>query len=193
MTATKISDRRRGPGAKANGEHPTRHQLLDAAMTIAENDGFAALSVGKITRASGLAQGTFYVHFADRSSLLVALHARFHDDLFARIGTIGGPPGHERAAARITAFLDGCRQQPGVRSMLLDARNEPAIRAEVRQRNDQSARALAADLRPATSDNGSALNRAVLIVAATAEVASRELDAKRRIPQLRAALLILLD
>lgn len=179
--------RRRGPGSRADAAHPTRHELLDAAILVAERDSLDALSINEVTRQAGLAKGTFYVHFTDRAALLVDLHRRFHDDLYAAIatGTRDRPPGPDRARARITAFLDGCRHQRGVRAMLLQARSEPAIAEEVVRRNDATARLLAEDLR------GSAefpLETARLVVAATAEVALHELQAGRALPRLRAAL-----
>lgn len=179
--------RRRGPGSRADAAHPTRHELLDAATAIADRDGLAALSINEVTREAGLAKGTFYVHFADRSTLLVELHRRFHDDLYAAIAedTAELVPGTARARARIHAFLDGCRRQRGVRAMLLQARTEPAILDEVGRRNDATARLLADDLRGAVDHP---LETARLVVAATAETALLELTAGRAQPRLRAAL-----
>ena len=137
--------RRRGPGSRAGGNHPTRLELLQAATSLAEDDGLAALTVGAVTQAAGHAKGTFYIHFADRTELLIEMHHAFHRDLFARIATMVEPEsdGPTRARMRITAFLDGCRQQVGVRSMLFQARLDPAIADLARQRNDEAATALA--------------------------------------------------
>ena len=60
-------------------------ELLDAAVLVADRDGIDGLSVAAVTHAAGVAKGTFYVHFTDRSTLLLELHRRFHDDLFAAI------------------------------------------------------------------------------------------------------------
>jgi AcrR family transcriptional regulator len=179
--------RRRGPGSRADAEHPTRHELLDAAITVIDRDGLDALSINEVTREAGLAKGTFYVHFSDRAALLVDLHRRFHDDLYGSIAadTAGLAPGPARARARIHAFLDACRRQRGVRAMLLQARSEAPILDEVQRRNDQTARLLAEDLRTAVQHP---LETARLIVAATAETALLELTAGRAQPRLRAAL-----
>ena len=179
--------RRRGPGSQAGASHPTHRELLDAALTVAHRDGLDGLTVTEVTREAGLAKGTFYVHFTDRGTLLVELHRRFHDDLFAAIAdtTSADEPGPDRARVRVAAFLDGCRRQPGVRAMLLQARTEPAILDEVRHRNDEAARLLADDLRGSAEHP---LETARLLVAATAEVALHELDAGRSLPHLRAAL-----
>ena len=182
--------RRRGPGSRADAHHPTRRELVDAAAVVAERDGLAALSVDAVTRTAGHAKGTFYVHFADRTELLVDLHRRFHDELFQRIreASVDVPVGPERARMMITAFLDGCRQQVGVRSMLLQARGLPEIADLVRQRNAEAARDLASQLSGATPDP---LELAQLLVGATAEVALQELQAGRRLPRLRRALMSL--
>jgi len=182
--------RRRGPGSRADERHPTRVQLLDGAVAVADRVGLADLSVAGVTAEAGVAKGTFYVHFADRTALLVALHRRFHDELFARIldATAGCSPGPARLHARLLAFLDGCREMPGVRGLLRDARSEPAIDAEVQRRNAQARRVLAEDLR-APDPTGHEQQTARLLVAATVEVATAELDAGRRLPGLRRALL----
>ena len=180
--------RRRGPGSRAGGDHPTRLELVDAAIDIAEVEGLSALSVETVTRAAGHAKGTFYVHFNDRTELLVVLHRRFHDELFDHIRKKSReiPPGPGRARFRMFAFLDGCRQQPGARSMLLQARALPEIAELVRERNDEAVQEIAVDLAGVTS---SPRDTARLLVAATAEAALQELEARKRLPRMRAALL----
>lgn len=181
------SVRRRGPGSRADERHPTRHQLLDAAGTIVERAGLAALSVAEITAEAGLGKGTFYIHFPDRAALLVELHRRFHDRLFERVvaDTAAMGPGRERALRRITSFLDHSRRERAVRAMLLQARIEPDILDEVRLRNDQASRLLAEDLRGLVPHPR---ETARLLVASTAEAALFEFDAGRPLPHLRQAL-----
>lgn len=185
MTGT---TQRRGPGSRAGGNHPTRLELLDSAARIADRDGTTALTVEAITKDAGHAKGTFYIHFEDRADLLVELHRRFHDELFAQIERITDVEAHgpTRARSRMTAFLDGCRNQIGVRSMLFQARHEPVIAKLARQRNDEAARTLAADIKDATP---TPTETARLLVAATIEVAIQELTSGRRLPRLRTALL----
>ncbi len=185
MTGT---TQRRGPGSRAGGNHPTRLELLASAARIADREGITALSVEAITKDAGHAKGTFYIHFEDRSDLLVELHRRFHDELFAHIERITDAEAHgpTRARSLMTVFLDGCRNQIGVRSMLFQARHEPVIAELARQRNDEAARSLAADLKGATP---TPTETARLLVAATIEVAIQELTLGRRLPRLRTALL----
>jgi TetR/AcrR family transcriptional repressor of nem operon len=179
--------RRRGPGSRADENHPTRREILRAAVELAERDGLRSLSVGEITAAAGHAKGTFYVHFPDRAALLVAVHRWFHDTVFEHVisATAKEEPGPERARRRLIAFLDACRGLPGVRALLLDARTEPAIAAEVDGRNRQATQILAADLA------GSAHPRetARILVLAAADIAARESIRGRTIPAARKALL----
>lgn len=180
--------RRRGPGSRAGQGHPTRRELVDAALVIADQQGLSSLSVETVTREAGHAKGTFYVHFSDRTELLLELHRRFHDALFERIreATEGNPLGPDRARMRLMAFLDGCRQQSGVRSMLFQARALREMVDLVRDRNVEATRELAADLVGVTAFPR---ETARLLVAATAEAALAELEANRRLPRVRQALL----
>lgn len=186
MSATQTQ--RRGPGARAGKDHPTRQEIVEAAMVLADAQGWGSTSVEAVTRAAGHAKGTFYVHFDDRTGLLVALHDRFHDEVFQAIrdATSGLPAGVDRARTRIVAFLDACRRQPGVRAMLRDARAVPEIAELVRQRNAEAAAELAADL---TGSTPWPKETASLLVVAVADAAVRELGAGRRLPRLRSALL----
>ncbi len=182
--------RRRGPGSRADENHPTRLELLRAAVELAERDGLRSLSVAEITATAGHAKGTFYVHFADRTALLVALHRWFHDTVFERVisDSSAEQPGPPRARRRLIAFLDACRDLPGVRTLLLDARSEPAIAAEVDNRNRQATQILATDLTATAHPRETAR----ILVLAAADIAARESTQGRRLPAARAALLEIL-
>ena len=180
--------RRRGPGSRADRDHPTRWELIAATIDLAERDGLRSLSVAQITAAAGHAKGTFYVHFPDRAALMVAVHRWFHDTVFAQVisQTADDEPGPQRAGLRMIAFLEKCRTLSGVRALLIDARTEPALAAEVEQRNRQASQVLSEDLR------GSAAHpeeTARILVLATADIAARESIRRRRLPAARQALL----
>jgi TetR/AcrR family transcriptional regulator, transcriptional repressor for nem operon len=186
MTATGV--RRRGPGSRAGKQHPTRQEIFEAALVLAGEGGLSTMSVEAVTREAGHAKGTFYVHFDDRTELLVALHDCFHDEVFqdVRSSSSGMPAGPDRARTRIVAFLDACRRQPGVRAMLRDARAVPEIADLVQKRNAEAAAELVADL---TGSTPWPKETAFLLVVAVGDAAVQELDAGRRLPRLRSALL----
>ena len=56
----------------------TRQGLLDAGASLVEEHGLAGLSVNMVVARAGVAKGTFYVHFKDRSAFVDAMHERFH-------------------------------------------------------------------------------------------------------------------
>lgn len=188
LTRPASPPRRRGPGSRADNDHPTRWELITAAIELAERDGLHALSVAQITAAAGHAKGTFYVHFADRAAFLVALHRWFHDTVFTDVigMTADDEPGSARAGRRIIAFLDACRKLAGVRALLVEARMEPTVAVEVDRRNRQAAQVLSVDLRGGTTDP---VETARLLVLAAADIAGRESARGRRLPAARRALL----
>ena len=47
----------------------TRRKIIGAGRALVEGGGFAAASVDAITRAAGVAKGTFYVHFPTKEHL----------------------------------------------------------------------------------------------------------------------------
>ena len=59
----------------------TRENLLQAGLALAERLGLEGLSVNAVVNAAVVSKGTFFNHFRDRVSYLVALHRRYHDVL----------------------------------------------------------------------------------------------------------------
>ena len=168
--------------------HPTRMLLLDAGLALADRKPLTTISVDDVVRGADLAKGTFYVHFSDRTTYLVALHARFHEHLreTIRSATKSSKPGLQRLRRSTTAYLDGCLASQGVKAMLGAARGEPAIAEEVARSNDRFARAAAGDFR--AMGRSYPLDTARLFVAMTAEVALFELDRGAPDAKLRRAL-----
>ncbi|PXY23184.1 TetR family transcriptional regulator [Prauserella sp. PE36] len=64
MTRTKPAEQRRS-------------ELLDAAEALLQRDGADAFTVDDVTSGAGVAKGTFYLHFSNKSELLQALRERF--------------------------------------------------------------------------------------------------------------------
>jgi TetR/AcrR family transcriptional regulator, transcriptional repressor for nem operon len=166
----------------------TREALIDAGLRLAERTGLAGLSVNLVVQEASVAKGTFFHHFGDRASYLLALHREFHDRLTAQIQAAidGMPPGGRRLTLIATTYLDGCLRDRGVRALLLEARAEPAVTDEIARRNHASAELCEADF--------DALKRthpyesAQLWIGMVAEAALVEYQAATALPGLREAL-----
>ncbi len=168
--------------------HPTRDALIEAGLKLAEQHGIAKMSVNAIVTAAEVAKGTFYVHFPDRAAYLVALHQWFHDGIKRKVlaATADLPPGSKRLRAGIIAYLDGCLQSKAVKALLLEARSEPAIAAEVQRRNADFATIAQVDFEAMGWQHAAHLAR--LYVVTVAEAAIMELETKQANPAVREAL-----
>ncbi len=166
----------------------TRDALLDAGVAVAAAHGLAGLSVNRVVAEAGVAKGTFYVHFADRTAFVDALHRRFHARVSEAVAsaTEGMPPGAERILAGAEAYLDVCLADPAVKALALEARSDPDLIAPMADRHDR----FAASARPSfkAMDWPDATAASQLLAAMTAEIAIRELDAGRRLPAQRRSL-----
>ncbi len=154
----------------------TRENLLQTGLALAERLGLEGLSVNAVVDAAGVSKGTFFHHFRDRVSYLVALHRRFHDVLFEAVDSVirDMPPGRDRLAAGARAYLDGCLQHRGVKALLLEARGLLPLQEEVLRRNGMTVDLVAGDFDALGWPHPRAVGR--LWIAATAECALVELE-----------------
>jgi TetR/AcrR family transcriptional regulator, transcriptional repressor for nem operon len=166
----------------------TRMALIDAGLRLAERTGLAGLSINLLVEDAQVSKGTFFHHFGDRASYLLALHREFHDRLLAEIdkATSTMPPGRERLIASATTYLDACLRDRGVKALLLEARADPVIAEEIGARNASAAKLVRADFKAMGWRHP--LECAQLWVGMTAEAALLELKAGRRSSAVRAAL-----
>ena len=157
--------------------HPTRNLLLEAGSEIAEDYGLAQMTVDAIVGKAGFGKGTFYVHFPDRIFFLVALHAQFHERLLQAVldATAELSPGTERLRRGTVAYLDACLHERAVKALLLEARSNVAIGAEVQRRNAQFAQLAQADFTALGWPHAETSAR--LFVALVADAALVELEA----------------
>lgn len=154
----------------------TRDNLIESGLVLAEQLGLEGLSVNAVVAAAGVSKGTFFHHFPDRTTYLVALHRRFHDVLFdevvAAISTM--PTGGARLQAAAATYLDGCLRDRGVKALLLEARGHRPIADEVLRRNRMNVDIVAADFLALGWPHPR--HAARLWIAATAECALVELE-----------------
>jgi AcrR family transcriptional regulator len=117
-------------GARGAAKLATRHALIDAALTELIEHGPAS-SLDAICERAGFTRGAFYVHFADREALLVAVMDRALGELLRSIiadsgatkdrGIVGGirqftkaaaarsPAVHPDRGLRLHHVLEACR------------------------------------------------------------------------------------
>jgi TetR/AcrR family transcriptional regulator, transcriptional repressor for nem operon len=165
-----------------------REAMLTSGLAVADEDGLVRLSINRVVAAAGVAKGSFFHHFGDRSTFLVELHRRFHDRLAASVAAAvtGMAPGRARLVAGTTAYLNGCRRDAGTRALLGEARAEPAVLAEVERRTNEFAAAAQPDFAAMGRRHPAAAARLWVVMAA--DVALAESAAGRRLPRRRAAL-----
>jgi TetR/AcrR family transcriptional repressor of nem operon len=158
----------------------TRADLLDAGLRVADELGVRGLSVNAIVAEASRSKGAFFHHFPDRDSYLVELHRRLHDDMWARMFELGAgvDPGPERLAIVADVYLDTFLEHRGTRALLLEARAEPAIKAEIADRNTRGAEILAEDFAALGWDDP--VRPARLWIAALAEVGIVEFEHGKR-------------
>ncbi len=166
----------------------TRAKLIDAGLRLAERTGLTGLSVNLLVDEAGVSKGSFFHHFGDRASYLLAVHREFHDRIAERIDreVDGMPPGRDRLMAGARVYLDTCLQQRGIRALLLEARAEPAVAQEITRRNAEFAGKCKADF--VALRRRHPLESAQLWIAMTAEAALIELPRRSRVGAVRAAL-----
>jgi AcrR family transcriptional regulator len=184
MTSTPATPTGRRKEAMAR----TREALIDAGLRLAERTGLTGLSVNLIVENAGVAKGTFFHHFGDRASYLLALHREFHDRLAAQIeaAIIGVPSGRARLITGANTCLDACLHDRGVRALLLEARAEPAVTEEIRHRNHANAELCRPDF--AALKRPHPYESAQLWVGMVAEAALIEHQAATALPAIRKAL-----
>ena len=168
--------------------HPTHSALLEAGLKLAEREGLSSMTIDQIVREAGVAKGTFYNHFPDRVAFLVELHLQFHEHLKQLILTDieGMPLGAERLRRAALSYLDGCLAIKAIKALLLEARSEPAIAAEVQRRNAQFTQLAQDDFEAMGWAHARASAR--LYVVMCSEAAIMELENGRADEAVRAAL-----
>ncbi|MFF3572201.1 TetR/AcrR family transcriptional regulator [Nocardia jiangxiensis] len=177
----------------ARPPEPGRRALLDAGSAVAERAGLRGLSINAVVATAGMSKGSFYHHFSDRRSYVIALHRRYHDALteavLAEIGDLA--PGFSRLASAMTSYLDVCLRTRGTKAFLAQSRTDADLLDEVHARNQAVAAIVELDLRVIGWNDPAAV--AHLVVAMIAEIALAELYAGEPQPNLRAAVIGLIS
>jgi AcrR family transcriptional regulator len=175
-------------GAQTPGASQTREALLDAGAALAEQHGLAGVSVNMVVARAGVAKGTFYVHFKDRSAFVDTMHERFHGRVQEAVNkaVAGLPPGPERLFRSTEAYLDVSLANRGVKALALEARSDPTMQGSMTARRERLAEAGVADLKVMGWPDAEAA--AQLLAAMTREISVLEFDAGAPLPASRRVL-----
>jgi len=173
--------------SQASGAPQTREALLDAGAALAELHGLSGVSVNMVVAEAGVAKGTFYVHFKDRSAFVDAMHARFHARVEAAMAEAlaGLPRGAERLFRAFEVYLDVSLRNRGAKALSLEVRSGPEQDA-MTARRERLVEGGFADLEAMGWQDVEAA--AQLLAAMTREISALEFDAGRPLPASRRAL-----
>ncbi len=104
-----------------------RQELLDAALELFLEQGADATAVSHIVRKVGVAQGTFYYHFASKDELVDAVAERLTAPLGQLVVTLAADadvPAPQRVQHVLNAMLDVIASSQGHLEGLIRAGNE---------------------------------------------------------------------
>lgn len=82
-----------------------RHQLLSAATAVFAQRGYRAAGISDIVATAGVARGTFYLYFASKAEVFLAIADDFYDRLEIQIAQGGAPPALSDGLPDGRAFL----------------------------------------------------------------------------------------
>lgn len=115
-----------------------RRRLLDAAIAIWGDEGWAAVTMRRVCADAHLIDRYFYENFADRDALLVAAWDHLRDDTVALVvrATLAGPSATplERLRAAIAAFVQSVESDPR-RARIQFAEHAGSAALEARRRD----------------------------------------------------------
>lgn len=119
-----------GSRTRTEAKASTRQRLLDAALEILDEEGGAALTTVSVTKRVGIAQSSFYAHFADMDELLRQLTEqlaveRQRTTRRAR-WRFGTERGSERGRDMFRVPLAGLLAHPAILRLVLRSRLDPS-------------------------------------------------------------------
>ena len=113
------ADTIRGPGRREAEARATREALIDAALELFTERGYAEVGTEEIVSRAKVTRGALYHHFADKRDLFRAVFERVEADLMER-----ADDPYELMVSGMRAFLDAC-EEPAVKQISLT--DAPAV------------------------------------------------------------------
>jgi AcrR family transcriptional regulator len=114
------------PGRREAEAHATREALIQAALELFTERGYAGVGTEEIVSRAKVTRGALYHHFTDKRDLFRAVFERVEGDLMERIGSTmeGADDAWDLMVAGMRAFLDAC-EEPAVKQISLT--DAPAV------------------------------------------------------------------
>ncbi|MFC5182713.1 TetR/AcrR family transcriptional regulator [Actinomadura harenae] len=106
---------------KAEQGDATRRRLVDTAVALFTEHGFAGTSTTAVVKAAGVTRGALYHHFADKEALFEAAYQGVQREVAERCAAAARaaePTPAGRLRAGMAAYLDACLE-PHVQRVLL--------------------------------------------------------------------------
>jgi AcrR family transcriptional regulator len=125
-----------GRPVREPGETPTKERILDAAIGLFAEKGYAGTSVREIARAVSLSEGALYKHFEGKEALLAAILEHFDAKIFESMPSsdprasvfrvlLGGLPDYFSANPRVakigTILMNEARVNEKIRAYIDEA------------------------------------------------------------------------
>ncbi len=107
----------------------TRERLLDEALTLFSQRGYAATGIRDILRAAGVTQPTLYHHFADKATLLQTLIERHYGESQQRLEAIisSEPTVERKLLSFVLTSFEHCCADPRVPRLMFQTYFGPTI------------------------------------------------------------------
>jgi AcrR family transcriptional regulator len=119
-------DTARAPGRREVEARATREALIEAALELFTDRGYAEVGTEEIVVRAKVTRGALYHHFEDKRDLFRAVFERVEGDLMKRIGAtmdVAEDPWNLMIAG-MRSFLDAC-EEPAVKQISLT--DAPAV------------------------------------------------------------------
>jgi AcrR family transcriptional regulator len=154
----------------------SREALLDAALSLVAERGYAAASPAAVTRRAEVATGTLYRHFPSKSALVAEVFRRASErelDVVRAAAAAAGESARDAVAAVVEAFARRALRGGRLAYALLSEPVDPSVEAERlvfrRAYRDLLAGIVAAGVASGELPRQSAETTAAALVGATAE------------------------
>lgn len=110
-----------------HGHRPTRDQIVDAAIDLAERDGWAAVRLHEVAAACNAGLGDIRAHFAEKEDIVDAWLDRADAAMLRHVdhGALDGLPPRERVRQQMVVWLEALAAHQRVTREMLLQRLEP--------------------------------------------------------------------